>query len=160
MSIEIRRVDYNDQQQGQELVDLLNGYAQDPMGGAEALSESTQANLVNALKEVPHAFSFIAYVDGKPAGLINCFEGFSTFKCKPIINIHDVTVQKAFRGLGISHAMLEAVQAEAKHRGACKLTLEVLEGNTVARHSYESFGFAGYELDPAMGKAEFWEKAL
>lgn len=160
MNIEIKKVNYNDSQQGEELVTLLNGYAQDPMGGGEALSESTQTNLVKTLQTIPHAFSFIAYVDGQPAGLINCFEAFSTFKCKPIVNIHDVSVKSEYRGKKISHKLLEAVQQEATKRGACKLTLEVLEGNDVARKSYERFGFAGYELDPAMGKAVFWEKPL
>ena len=40
------------------------------------------------------------------------------------------------------------------------MTLEVLEGNEIAQHAYRSFGFAGYELDPRMGKAMFWQKKL
>lgn len=160
MQLELVEVDYHNATHGADLVLLLNGYAQDPMGGDEALSEYTQQNLIGALQKVPGAFSVIAYVDGKPAGLINCFEGFSTFKCKPIVNIHDVTVSSDFRGHGISHKLLDKVQSIAQQRGACKLTLEVLEGNEVARASYQKFGFAGYELDPAMGKAEFWEKKL
>ena len=56
--------------------------------------------------------------------------------------------------------MLGKVELLARDRGCCKLTLEVLEGNAVARSAYEKFGFTGYELDPAMGKAHFWEKKL
>ena len=41
-----------------------------------------------------------------------------------------------------------------------KLTLEVLEGNSVAQSAYRAFGFEGYELDPQMGKALFWQKKL
>jgi hypothetical protein len=40
------------------------------------------------------------------------------------------------------------------------VTLEVLEGNQIAKNAYIKFGFAGYELDPKMGKALFWEKPL
>ena len=56
--------------------------------------------------------------------------------------------------------MLDEVERIAKEKGCCKLTLEVLEGNIVAKKAYEKFGFSSYELDPATGKALFWEKVL
>jgi ribosomal protein S18 acetylase RimI-like enzyme len=74
--------------------------------------------------------------------------------------MHDVTVDSEFRGLGLSTKMMEKVESVAKERGACKITLEVLEGNKVAQNSYTKFGFSGYELDPEMGKAIFWEKII
>lgn len=160
MNIEIIKADYNNPQHGQDLVNLLNGYAQDPMGGGEPLSEYTQANLVNTLQQRSDAFSVLCYVDGKPAGLINCFEMFSTFKCKPIVNIHDVTVDNQFRGLGLSQKMLDKVEQLALERGCCKLVLEILDGNQVAKNAYAKHGFSGYELDPKMGQAVFWEKEI
>ena len=45
-------------------------------------------------------------------------------------------------------------------KNCCKITLEVLEGNTIAKNAYKKFGFMGYELDPKMGKAMLWEKSL
>ncbi len=160
MKIDILVANYLDPQHAKDLVDLLDGYAMDPMGGGEPLAAKTKENLANSLAKVPHAFSILCYVDNKPAGLINCFEAFSTFKCQPLINIHDVVVLKDFRGLGISQRMLEKVADIAKEKGCCKLTLEVLEGNTLAQNAYKKFGFAGYELDPVMGKAMFWQKSL
>ena len=108
----------------------------------------------------PHAFSLLCYVDDQPAGLVNCFEGFSTFQCKPLINIHDLVVAPGFRGLGLSQLMLARVEAIAQARGCCKLTLEVLEGNKTAQAAYAKFGFEAYALDPAMGKALFWQKNM
>ena len=35
-----------------------------------------------------------------------------------------------------------------------------MEGNTPVRSAYAKFGFQGYELDPKIGKAQFWEKLL
>ncbi|WP_267313813.1 hypothetical protein [Limnobaculum xujianqingii] len=32
--------------------------------------------------------------------------------------------------------------------------------NEIAKGSYRKFGFSGYELDPQMGKAVFWQKKL
>jgi ribosomal protein S18 acetylase RimI-like enzyme len=160
MNIDLVTVDYDDPQQAEDLVYLLDSYAQDSMGGGEPLAQTTKENLAMSLSKVPNAFSVICYVDGQAAGLINCFEAFSTFKCKPLVNIHDVAVLSEFRGLGISQKMLMKVEQIANEKGCCKLTLEVLEGNKVAKNAYVKFGFAGYELDPKMGQAQFWEKEL
>ena len=158
--INIQIADYSSVKDAEAVVDLMNHYALDKMGGGEALSESVKASLVPGLANVAGAFSVLAFVDGNPAGLINCFMGFSTFKAKPLINIHDVIVLEDFRGLKLSQIMLEKVEVIAKERGCCKLTLEVLQGNKVAQSAYIKFGFGGYALDPEMGNAMFWQKAL
>ncbi len=160
MKMEVLIADYLDERHGRDIGYLLNNYAEDPMGGGEPLTDYVKQNLAQELSKVPHAFSVICYVEGKPAGLINCFEAFSTFKCKPLINIHDIVVVDEFRGLGISQSMLAKVEELAIEKGCCKITLEVLEGNEIARNSYIKFGFDGYELDPNMGKALFWQKVL
>ena len=160
MEVAVIFADYSNPQHGKDICKLMNDYALDPMGGGAPLSNFVQRNLVKELSNIPHAFSVICYVDDQAAALINCFEGFSTFKCQPLINIHDVIVAKKFRGLGLSQQMLSKVEERAKERGCCKITLEVLEGNEIARNSYGKFGFAGYELDPQMGKALFWQKVV
>lgn len=152
--------DYRDPDHRQAIVDLLDGYARDPMGGGPGLSKWVKENLVDALARQRGAFTILAFARGEAAGLINCFQGFSTFRCKPLINIHDVTVVPQFRGRGIARRMLEKVETIARQRGCCKLTLEVLEGNRIAQSVYRQAGFSSYELDPAMGRALFWEKKL
>ena len=152
--------DYSNVQHGKDIVGLLSAYALDPMGGAQGLTPYVKQNLVSELAKRPYAFSLISYVDGKAAGLINCFEGFSTFSCKPLVNIHDVVVLNKYRGLGISQLMLDKVEELARDKGCCKLTLEVLEGNTTARKAYKKFGFEQYQLDPATGSALFWQKNI
>lgn len=160
MKIDIQVVDYSNTKHAKDIGELLDTYAQDPMGGNASLHEDIKQNLAKELAKLPHAFSVITYVDNKAVGLINCFEAFSTFKCKPLINIHDIIVVKEFRGLGLCPKMLELVEEIAQQKGCCKITLEVLEGNEVARNAYLKFGFNGYELDPKMGKAMFWQKAI
>ncbi|NMP14724.1 GNAT family N-acetyltransferase [Thalassotalea sp. Y01] len=147
-------------QHQQDLLMLLNAYAVDPMGGNEGLSDYTKKNLIEAMKHNPQVFSLLCYVDDKPAAICNCVIGFSTFKAKPLLNIHDMAVLPEYRGRGLSHKLLARAEQEALGRGCCKLTLEVLNGNEVAKASYIKFGFTGYELDPQLGLAEFWEKAL
>ena len=91
---------------------------------------------------------------------MNCFEAFSTFACKPLVNIHDIAVSSEFRGKGISQKMLAVVEEIARKKGCCKITLEVLQGNRVAQNAYRKFGFDNYALDPEAGHAEFWQKSL
>lgn len=160
MKINVISADYHNPQHASDLIQLLDGYACDPMGGGTGLADNVKDNLVHQLKTRADAFSVLCYVDGKAAGLINCFEGFSTFKCQPLANIHDVTVNSEFRGLGLSQKMLDVVEQIARDRGCCKLTLEILQGNKIAVNAYQKHGFKGYELDPQMGQAMFWEKSL
>jgi ribosomal protein S18 acetylase RimI-like enzyme len=160
MSIEITKADYFNNQHAKEIPILLDRYASDPMGGEKPLSKNVKNNLVKELSKLPYAFSVIAYVDGHPAGLINCFEAFSTFSCKPLINIHDVIVVNEYRGHGVSKKMLDKVEEIAKSKGCCKITLEVLGNNEIAKAAYSKFGFSGYELEPKAGAALFWQKQL
>lgn len=142
------------------LLQLMDAYAHDPMGGSKGLSDFVKANLPAELAKRESAHVILAFVDAQPAGLLICFEGFSTFACKPLLNIHDVMVALPYRGRGLSKLLLQKAEEIALGLGCCKLTLEVLEGNQIARSAYEAFGFSGYELNPQMGKALFWEKKL
>ncbi len=156
----IERVNYRNAKDAQALVFLLDAYARDPMGGGEALKPEDSARLCQELADIPGAASFIAWTEAQPIGLINCFEGYSTFKAKPLLNVHDIAVLAKHRGQGVGQALLKAAENHARTRGCCKLTLEVLSGNTPAMASYIRFGFAQYELDPAVGQAQFMQKWL
>lgn len=158
--INIVRVDYGNPQHGSDLVLLLDSYARDPMGGGEPLSQFVKDNLVAELSKRDFGLSLIAYIDNQPAGLLNAFEGFSTFACKPLFNVHDIIVLEKYRGLQLSQLLLQELENIALNKGCCKITLEVLEGNSIAQRAYQKSGFAGYELDPQMGKAMFWQKKL
>lgn len=160
MKIEVVQADYQSAQHQTDIPMLLSKYAQDPMGGGKPLSQDVLDKLVQELSKRTFAFSVLAYVDDRPAGLINCFEGFSTFACKPLVNIHDVVVLSDYRGLGLSQRMLSTVVSIAKEKGCCKLTLEVLSNNIAAKSAYQKFGFTSYELDPAAGSAQFWEMKI
>lgn len=142
------------------LVELLDAYARDPLGGGEPLSDFAKKHLVRELAARPQAFSVLAFDNAQPVGLVNCIEGFSTFACRPLVNIHDVAVRVSHRGQRVAEQMLALVAQMARERGACKLTLEVLQGNASAIKLYERVGFAGYQLDPGMGQAMFFHKWL
>ena len=152
--------DYANPSHAAALVHVLDSYARDPMGGAHPLSDFAKANLVASLAARPQAYSVLAFDGENPVGLVNCIEGFSTFACRPLVNVHDVAVVASYRGQRVAEKMLAVAESIAIARGDCKLTLEVLQGNVGADRLYRRLGFANYELDPAMGQAQFMQKLL
>jgi GNAT superfamily N-acetyltransferase len=157
---EIVRARYDEPIHAAALVELLDAYARDPAGGGEALSEFARTSLIAELAARPFIFSVLAFHGGAAVGLVNAIEGFSTFACRPLVNVHDVVVLPSHRRRGIAAQMFAEVEAIARERGACKLTLEVLSGNRSARTLYKKLGFDDYRLDPAMGHAQFMQKWL
>lgn len=80
-AVRILKADPGLTEHGQAIISLLDQYARDPMGGGSPLSEHARQHLLGELRRRDNAHVILALVDGKPAGLINCFEGFSTFAC-------------------------------------------------------------------------------
>ena len=163
VSLRLCRADYANPVHMRAVVDLLDGYARDPAGGGEPLSDFAKTNLPVALQARSTVFSVLAFDTAQndmPVGLINCVEGFSTFACQPLVNVHDVVVTSTHRGLHIGEQMLALVEQLARERGACKLTLEILSNNLPALTLYRRVGFEHYQLDPAMGTAAFMQKWL
>jgi GNAT superfamily N-acetyltransferase len=158
--ITITQADLLNPQHADAVVTLLNHYAMDEMGGGEPLSEFTQNNLVQALHQRPAATVFLAFDDAIAVGLMIVIEGFSTFACQPLLNVHDVVVVSTHRGRGAAKQLFVAAENLARRLGCCKITLEVLEGNRPAQAAYRSYGFTPYALDPKMGNAMFWQKKL
>ena len=156
----VRQASYGHPSDAAAVVALLDAYASDPAGGGEPLSDFVKANLVRELAARPQAYSVLAFDGEQPVGLVNCIEGFSSFKCKPLVNVHDVAVLASHRGRGIAEAMLAEAERIAVERGAVKMTLEVLSGNVPAVKLYRRIGYEGYQLDPAMGTAQFMQKWL
>ncbi len=159
-SLTVCQANYADPAHAQAVVSLLDAYAQDPAGGGAALSAFVKANLVSELAKRAQAFSVLAFDGDAPVGLVNCIEGFSTFACKPLVNVHDVVVLASHRGQRVGEQMLALAEQIALQRGACKLTLEVLSGNLSAMKLYQRIGFGAYQLDPAIGSAQFLQKWL
>ena len=91
--------DYRNPAHAEAVVSLLDSYARDPAGGGTPLDAAVREALPAALAARPQAFSVLAYDGERAVGLINCIEGFSTFACKPLVNVHDVVVRPSHRGL-------------------------------------------------------------
>jgi ribosomal protein S18 acetylase RimI-like enzyme len=127
----------------------------DPMGGGTPLTPMQQLHLVDGMARHPAGFVLFAVLNEEIIGLATCFINFSTFKVKPFLNIHDIIVDKGYRGLGIGRKLMEKCIAIAGERKYCKVTLEVRNDNYPAQMLYKNLGFK--ESTPAM---YFWTKEL
>ncbi|MBF0257037.1 MAG: GNAT family N-acetyltransferase [Gammaproteobacteria bacterium] len=159
MSLFVTRIDLALADHAQALLQLLDEYASHPNGGGKALSAETQKNLIPALQRRRDYLGLLAFEENQPVGLLNGFEGFSSFQAKPLLNIHDLVVTASHRNRGIGQSLLQHAENIACARGYCKLTLEVLSNNRQAQQAYRKFGFKAYELEQRLGHALFWEKS-
>jgi len=142
------------------VVALTDAYASDPLGNGQPLPPEVRARLIAGLRSLPTTFVLLAYRGERAVGIATCFWGFSTFSARPLLNIHDLAVLPAYRGLGVGRALLAAVERAARARGCVRLTLEVLANNEVAKNLYQAVGFAQAVYDPKAGGALFYAKAL
>jgi len=107
------QVDFAREDHRGALLALLDEYACTPEGGGRPLATEVKASLCDVLAARPHYAGWLAFTDGQPVGLINCFEGVSTFRARPLLNVHDIVVTASYRRRGIASALLR--QATAPH---------------------------------------------
>jgi GNAT superfamily N-acetyltransferase len=160
MSIEIREANLRDPADAAALVEALEAYARDPMGGASPLPTDVAERLAPSLAAHPGAHVLLAWEGSRPVGVATCFVGFSTFAARPLLNVHDLGVVADRRGRGIGRALLARAEVLARSLGCVKLTLEVLEDNALARDLYESFGFRDFALRGVARRALFLTKPV
>ena len=160
LSIEIVEANLDRPDHQQMVLDMIDAYAQDPMGNGGPLSTDVKKDLIPGLRNHPTTLVFLAVDQDRAVGIAVCFLGFSTFRARPLINIHDLAVRPAHRGTGAGRRLLAAVEAKARTLGCCKVTLEVQENNRRARTVYESAGFAQAHYQAEAGGALSYAKAL
>ena len=141
MDLRVHQANFADSCDARSIVTILNSYAADPKGGGRVLSPDVQGRLIAVLRDHPTTLVLLAVADGEPVGIAVCFFGISTFRARPLLNVHDLAVLPEYRGQGVGRALLAAVEQHARRRGCCKLTLEVQDDNGPARTLYQRFGF-------------------
>lgn len=147
--------DFNNSTHAAALVQLINSYKQDPMGGSVPFSDEEGQILIKGLASHSSCFVLFGLCDDVYAAMATCFVNYSTFRLAPYINIHDLIVLDTYRGKGLGKAMLQKLFQIASERGYCKVNLEVREDNSRAKTLYAGLGFA--ECEPPM---HFWERLV
>jgi ribosomal protein S18 acetylase RimI-like enzyme len=156
--ITIRLADLLDARDAEAVLDLLDMYARDPLGDGEPLAADVRERLIPDLRRLDSCCVFLGFAENCPLGLAICFQGYSSFLARPLLNIHDLAVVPEWRGRGVGRALLHAIEQEARRRDCCRITLEVRADNIVARRLYQDFGFQ--PGDPATDALSFWKKPL
>jgi ribosomal protein S18 acetylase RimI-like enzyme len=160
MNVQVVDLDASNGEHTQGLLDVLDSYARDPIGGGQPLTADVRRRLPSELLAQEGAIVLLALVDERPVGAAVCFRGYSTFASAPILNIHDLAVLPEFRGRGAGQALLDNVEARAKALGCCKITLEVREDNHGARALYQREGFDDYTQGGQKIRTLFLEKKV
>jgi ribosomal protein S18 acetylase RimI-like enzyme len=83
----------------------------------------------------------VAILDGRIVGYAKLARATSLAASDHVRTINGLAVDDGVRRRGVGRALVEAAAAEARARGARRLTLRVLGPNVAARHLYESAGF-------------------
>ncbi|MEQ0564155.1 GNAT family N-acetyltransferase [Amycolatopsis sp. NEAU-NG30] len=83
----------------------------------------------------------VAEHDGVVAGYVRLDEGFGIPAHRHVLVLGGLAVAPDRQGQGIARQLVDAAVAEARQRGARKVTLRVLGHNTAARRVYERCGF-------------------
>lgn len=154
---QVRLADLTNPADAQATIDLLDMYSQDAFGDGAPLSAVAREKLIPGLIKHGGARVFIARLGDAAVGLAICLVGFSSFRGKPLLNIHDLAVAPGHRGAGIGAALLRAVSAQARAEGCCRVTLEVRSDNARAMALYRREGFAPSEPET---ETFFWMQKL
>jgi GNAT superfamily N-acetyltransferase len=150
--IEIIECDFKNPIHREKMVELIDAYMRDPMGGGQPMAEKNKKPLMEGLAAHPGAFVLFAMDMDRFIGVATCFVNFSTFNVKPYINVHDLSILPEYRGKGMGRKLLGHVIELARKKDYCKVTLEVRNDNLNAQGLYQSLGFG--ECTPVM---HYWE---
>ncbi|MBN2522733.1 MAG: GNAT family N-acetyltransferase [Bacteroidales bacterium] len=152
--IEIIECDFEKPKHCKAVIDLMNHYMTDKMGGELQPHDAEKAKrMIEGLKNHPSRLVLLAIYEREYVGLSTAFINYGTFAAKPFLNIHDVVVLDQYRGIGIGRKLMEANSAKAEQLDCSKITLEVRKDNTTAQALYKNLGFG--DSDPVM---YFWTK--
>lgn len=155
--LKIRPINYALDAHRRALVELLDIYASEPIGGSTPLPADVRERLPDFLREHPASRVWLAFLDQQAVGLATCIVGYSSFAARPLVNIHDLVVRPEFRGRGIGRALLAHIESDAREQGYCGLTLEVRGDNVAGQKLYASCGFVGSDqVEPP--HSAFWKK--
>lgn len=155
----IRRADLSSPADAEAYMAMLDMYSRDPLGDGKPLDDDVRERIIPGLLEHPTTLVWLAFDGDRPVGVVTAFRGFSSFKARPLVNIHDIAVAPEMRGKGIGKALLAAAERHARETGCCRLTLEVLEHNP-AKAVYESAGYQQAAYASGAGGALFYIRPL
>jgi ribosomal protein S18 acetylase RimI-like enzyme len=123
------------------IANLLQMFAQDPMGSQFSLEPYLEDHLIDAFKINAGVHIVLAFIDDMPAGMALCFDNRSGFFYESVLRIQGLIIAPAYRGRYLSQRILAKAEEIARDLGLSAMTLEVAQDNRIARCAYATFGF-------------------
>ena len=145
------RIDVASTEQCSQFEILFNEYS-------PGLSADIEFHVIKQLFDLPYFHGFICFVDNVPAGFAVCFESYSTYRAKKVLNIHDFMVSSSYRGKGMGKALLKGIEQYCCDHEYLKITLEVDEDNIAAQKLYSSCDYEDYQV--VLKGLLHWQKYL
>lgn len=110
-------------------------------GSSPAPVPPEERPFLSAVRGVVPQDVLVAEVDGQVAGYVQVRQASAMPAHAHVQEVTGLGVHPDYQGHGLAGALLQAAVAEARRRGARRLTLRVLGYNNVARRAYERAGF-------------------
>ena len=140
MDVIFRAADLNKDRDIEALVILINEFM---FGKDTGNAKSIDSGIAQKLKKIGTAKIYLCECYDNIIGIAVCFIGFSTYRQKELLNIHDFFIQKEYQGKGIGTRFLEYIEEECIKNDFCRITLEAYDDNTNAIKLYVNNGFQG-----------------
>ncbi|HEY5597173.1 MAG TPA: GNAT family N-acetyltransferase [Kiloniellales bacterium] len=138
LPVSIRRVTSADVQALAELVAALARHE-----GKDTTARVTAATVAGWLfGPEPVCEALLAELDGRPAGYVAYYLGFSLFRGGAVLLVENLYVADAARGYGLGRRLIAAAAAEARRRGIGRIEIHVRGDSQSARAFYEHLGIA------------------
>ena len=99
---------------------------------------------LKARLEANESVIFVADDNGVLSGFVQLYPLFSSTRMKRLWLLNDLFVDPAFRGKGISVALIDAAKNLCRETQACGMMLETAKSNVIGNKLYPATGF---ELD-------------
>ena len=140
MNIIFREADLANSRDSKALVVLLNEF----MHGKNTTNvKIIDCGIIQKLTKLGTSKVYLCEYSEDIIGIAVCFIGFSTFKQKELLNIHDLFIKEEFQGKGIGTKFLKYIEKECLKNDFCRITLKAYDDNLNAIKLYEKSGFIG-----------------
>ncbi len=103
------------------------------------LSEEVYAQTFNRLSQQDYAamFGYVAEIDGKLVGIVNCINHDHGWKIDQVVYLQDLYVSPNARKLGLGQALIEAVYQYADQNNKSAVYWMTQTSNQTARKLYD-----------------------
>ncbi|MDC7242334.1 MAG: GNAT family N-acetyltransferase [Spirochaetales bacterium] len=156
MNLKIELADLSRQQDADALLEMLYSFSLE-IADEDHTAIRPEPSLIENLQDQGISRIYFLKTEEETIGIAVCFRGFSTFRNRPLLNLHDFFIRQEYRKKGYGRRFLQFIEKDAKEQGFCRITLEVYAHNTKAQRVYNRCGFTGNSGD---GKMFFMSREL